>query len=128
MSSRCGRSNSNERGSSYDRRARKDWLLAPASGHGGDGEKAPCWECATMVSFDTMVVDRIVAGEHGGRYTRDNIRIHCMVCSCRQGARRTNELAAARSPYDADDLCRECGAYFLASHAADCRTGMAEQW
>jgi hypothetical protein len=44
MSSRRGRSNSNERGSSYDRRARRAWLISPSAGFGGDGVKVPCWE------------------------------------------------------------------------------------
>lgn len=127
MSSRAGRCNSNERGSSYDRRARRAWLLSPASGFGGDGEKVACWECGAMVSDKTMIVDRIIAGEFGGRYTRDNIRPHCAVCSCRQGARRTNEINAAKSPYGDDDLCRECAAHYLTAHADGCVLGAREQ-
>ncbi|AER48990.1 HNH endonuclease [Mycobacterium phage PRodriguez] len=125
MSSRAGRCNSNERGSSYDRRARRAWLLSPASGFGGDGEKVACWECGAMVSDKTMIVDRIIAGEFGGRYTRDNIRPHCATCSCRQGARRTNELIRAKSPYGDDDLCRECSTHYLADHADGCTLGVA---
>lgn len=125
---RTGRSNSNERGSSYDRRARRAWLLSPASGFGGNGEKVPCWECGAMVNDKTLVVDRVTAGEDGGRYTRGNIRPHCPTCSCLQGVKRTNELRRAKSPYGDDDLCKGCGVHWLARHAADCALGAAEAW
>ncbi|AGT12812.1 HNH protein [Mycobacterium phage Phelemich] len=121
MSSRAGRCNSNERGSSYDRRARRAWLLSAASGFGGNGEKVPCWECGTMVNDDTMIVDRIIAGEFGGRYTRDNIRPHCCGCSGRQGQRRTAEIRAATCGYDDTDHCKTCGAHYLGVHADRCK-------
>lgn len=73
--------NGNQRGSSYQRRARKRWLLRAF----GDGVKAPCWECATIVNFETMVVDRIIPWNCGGTYRRTNIRVHCHPCSDRQG-------------------------------------------
>ncbi|AYB70617.1 HNH endonuclease [Mycobacterium phage Serendipitous] len=120
MSSRAGRCNSNERGSSYDRRARRAWLLSPISGFGGDGEKVACWECGAMVNDKTMIVDRIIPGEEGGRYRRDNIRPHCSTCSCRQGQRRTTEIARAKSAYGDDDCCLECRAHYLADHADGC--------
>jgi hypothetical protein len=119
MSSTNGRCNTNERGSSYCRRERKMWLLTKFSdgrcmcGHVQNRHKTlpyagnhiacrhcecpkyrprvPCWECGAWVWFDTMVVDRIIPGEQGGRYTRDNIRIHCPKCSGRQGQKRTIE-------------------------------------
>ena len=93
-----GRRNSNERGSSRNRRARKQWLLAT---HGREIHMwfgavkvwvAQCWECSTLVTYTTMIVDRIIPGEHGGTYRRNNIRIHCPQCSCRQGNRRTSQL------------------------------------
>lgn len=113
------------RGSSYDRRARRAWLLSPSAGFGGDGTKVPCWECGALVDDDTMIVDRIIPGELGGTYRRDNIRPHCRTCSCRQGARRTLELWQARraaDPYGPDDLCRTCGAHYLGVHADGCPT------
>lgn len=113
VSSTSGRCNSNERGSSYDRRARRAWLVSPEAGFGGDGTKVPCWECGAMVSVKTMHVDRIIPGEQGGRYRRDNIRPHCQGCSCRQGVKRTHALARARSPYDDNDCCRTCGRHFM---------------
>lgn len=127
MSSRAGRCNSNERGSSYDRRARRAWLLSPAAGFGGNGEKVPCWECGAMVSDRTLICDRIVPGEFGGRYTRGNIRPHCQTCSCRQGNRRTQELRGLAppgsvwaDPYDDTDHCRGCGRHYLGEHKWGC--------
>lgn len=120
MRTKTGRSNSNERGSAANRRARRAWLLSAVSGFGGDGEKVACWECGTMVDTRTLIVDRIVPGELGGRYTRDNIRPHCPTCSCRQGAARTWELRRLADPYDEHDNCRTCGAYFLATHVEGC--------
>lgn len=87
-----GRRNTNERGGSRDRRARKLWLLAKHGRAVAGHWIAQCWECSTLVTYATMIVDRITPGEHGGRYTRDNIRIHCPRCSCTQGACRTNQL------------------------------------
>lgn len=100
MSSVSGRCNTNERGGSPARRARKAWLLSPEAGWGGDGETVPCWEpdCGILVGPGAdldLIADRIVCGEDGGRYTRDNIAPHCLLCSCRQGQRRTNEIRAA---------------------------------
>lgn len=112
--------NGNDRGNSYDRRARRAWLLSPASGFGGDGVKVACWECGALVNDKTIHVDRITPAHQGGRYVRGNIRPHCGLCSHREGQRVMSELALARSPYDARDLCRTCGAYYLAAHADDC--------
>ena len=104
MSSRAGRTNRNERGSSYDRRARRKWLVSPAAGFGGDGVKVPCWECGVMLTEDNVIPDRIVPGSEGGTYRRSNIRgPHCITCSCRQGQRMTAELARSRDPYGDDD-------------------------
>jgi 5-methylcytosine-specific restriction endonuclease McrA len=69
------------RGNSADRRARKLFLLNKK----GDGVQAPCHECSNVVTYETMIVDRIIPGIQGGRYTRDNIQIHCHTCSDLQG-------------------------------------------
>ncbi|WAB09582.1 HNH endonuclease [Gordonia phage Wooper] len=62
-----------------------------------DGSTALCHECGAVVSFDTMCVDRHpIPGEQGGRYTRDNIAVHCVGCSGRQGQRRTVAILAER--------------------------------
>ena len=130
MSSRAGRTNRNERGSSYDRRARRAWLVSPGAGFGGDGVKVACWECGKLLTADEVIADRAVPGELGGTYRRSNIRgPHCQTCSCRQGARRTAELRKASDPYTEEDTCRTCGAHFLASHTADCSVGAElERW
>jgi hypothetical protein len=69
------------RGNSKDRRARKLFLLNKK----GDGRTAPCHECGMRVGYDDMIVDRIDPGKNGGRYTRDNIDVHCKTCSDLQG-------------------------------------------
>jgi hypothetical protein len=120
--------NSNERGSSYDRRARRAWLLSAAAGFGGDGEKVPCWECGAMVNAKTLVVDRIIPSHQGGRYRRDNIRPHCLPCSCREGMRIMTELAKAASPYGEDDRCKDCGVHWLVPHAPACRHAKVMTW
>lgn len=89
MSSTNGRCNSAERGSSYQRRARKLWLLSPEAGWGGDGRDVPCWECGVLCEYEDLIADRIISGENGGTYARTNIAPHCLLCSCRQGQRRT---------------------------------------
>lgn len=95
MRTKTGRCNSAERGSSADRRARRQWFLDPESGWGGDGETVPCWECLFVMEEPDIFVDRIIPGERHGRYWRDNIAPHCEWCSCRQGQRRTTELRFA---------------------------------
>lgn len=75
------RNGGDARGNSEDRRARKWFLLK----RDGNGVKAPCCECGAMVTYLTMCVDRIKPGIDGGRYTRDNIQIHCGTCSNQQG-------------------------------------------
>lgn len=128
MSSRMGRTNRNERGSSYDRRARRAWLVSPAAGFGGDGVKVPCWECGRMVTEDDVIADRMVPGSAGGTYRRDNIRgPHCPTCSCRQAAAMTAALMRASDPYADDDTCKTCGAHYLAAHADGCAVG-ADKW
>lgn len=78
--SRRGTTNTNVRGSSYDRRRRKQWLLDTF----GDGTTAPCSfdGCEKMLTFKTMTVDRFpLAGEDGGTYKRNNIRPACGPCN-----------------------------------------------
>lgn len=83
MTSRRGTSNTAIRGSAEQRRRSKRALLE----RDGDGVKAPCWECGTLVDFQTMVRDKIKPGVRGGRYTLDNLRVHCSPCSQLQGHR-----------------------------------------
>jgi hypothetical protein len=74
-----GSSHQARKGNSYQRRARRLWLLSPAASFGGNGEKVPCVHCGAMVDYDTMHVDRI---ECGGSYNRDNIQPSCSHCNC----------------------------------------------
>jgi hypothetical protein len=71
-----------KRGSSYDRRARKEFLLAKH----GDGVTCPCKWCGKTLTFETVTADRIKPGLRGGGYTRRNIVPACMACNCRRGA------------------------------------------
>lgn len=93
-----GTTNRNERGSSHERRARKQWLLDTF----GDGETAPCTiqfdgNCLGVVTMATLQVDRWpVAGADGGKYTKDNIRPGCGPCNSRSGTALREERKAAR--------------------------------
>lgn len=81
-----GTTNTNCRGSSKDRRARKLWLLEEF----GDGTTAPCsFEgCPEVLTFDTITVDRFpISGVDGGRYIRGNIRPACGFHNSQDGAR-----------------------------------------
>lgn len=87
-----GRPNGDPRGSAAQRRFRKLWLLSSEAGWGGDGLDVPCHECGVLCEFDDLFVDRLIPGERGGRYARDNIAPHCCRCSGRQGQSRTTQL------------------------------------
>lgn len=84
-----GTSNSNRRGSSADRRARKLWLLATFDVDLGP-ETARCAlrchrDCHDTVTYETMQVDRKVSQLHGGTYRRDNIQPSCPPCNHHKG-------------------------------------------
>src|SRR3954452_622344 len=76
-----GTTNKNCRGSSYDVRARKQWLLDTF----GDDTFADCSFCEIVLDFGTLTVDRIIPGALGGTYRRDNIRPACMSCNAIDG-------------------------------------------
>lgn len=104
---RRGTSNSNQRGSSYSRRRRREWLVetyradvdiallgpnrveplilfrpAPL----GTGMAAcRCYRCGDLLTVDTVTVDRIVPGCKGGTYRRSNIRPACGKCNSETG-------------------------------------------
>lgn len=84
-----GTSNRNTRGSSYSRRARKQWLLKAF----GDGETCLCsFGCGTVLTFETVSPDRYpIPGADGGTYRRNNIRPACQRCQSKHGGavRRT---------------------------------------
>lgn len=80
-----GTTNSNDRGSSRNRRDRKVWLLFEF----GDGERADCaFGCGTVLTLATITVDRFpIPGCRGGRYVRGNIRPACGPCNSSHGGR-----------------------------------------
>ena len=89
-----GTSNSNDRGSSYDRRRRKLWLLETFDPVLGPSS-VWCAECREVIlSHETIEVGRIIPGARGGRYTRDNIRPVCRPCNNALGHRTQQEIHA----------------------------------
>jgi 5-methylcytosine-specific restriction endonuclease McrA len=76
-----GTTNRNSRGSSYDRRARRRFLLTKF----GDGTTAPCYRCTVPLTDATITVDRVIPGVEGGRYIRANIRPACGPCNSETG-------------------------------------------
>jgi hypothetical protein len=93
-----GTTNRNARGGAPQRRARKLWLLSPAAGFGGDGEKVACsFDCGTMLDFETVTADRFpVAGCDGGGYARTNIRPACLRCNSSEGGKLGNRRKLAQ--------------------------------
>lgn len=72
-----------KRGNSYDRHARKRWLLSPESGFGGNGKRVPCIHgCGTVLTYETIEADRI---QPGGTYARTNVQPSCRPCNIERG-------------------------------------------
>jgi hypothetical protein len=91
------RAGGEKRGNSYDRAARRRWLLSPAAGHDyghgwiafdGNGTKVPCIHCEAMLDDSTVEADRIIPG---GSYRRDNVQPACRQCNLS----RSNNLSWA---------------------------------
>jgi hypothetical protein len=83
---RRSRSNRNDRGSSYQRRRRREWLVEEF----GDGEFVACFQqispyCLYVLDKDNVSPDRIRLGVDGGSYRRGNILPSCLPCQCYQG-------------------------------------------
>jgi len=80
------------RGNVHDRKARKNWLMSPASGFElvwyYCGVFVLCFYCRFPLDYEALHVDRIVPGSKGGRYTHVNIRPACFTCNT---ARSDNE-------------------------------------
>ena len=77
------------RGNSYDKRARKRWLLGQVADrdlgmapYGGDGTTVPCVHCLEPLTFETVESDRI---EPGGTYARTNVQPSCRHCNASRG-------------------------------------------
>lgn len=79
-----GTTNSNVRGSSYTRRARRRWLVVTFESNEGPGF-CRCYRCGQLLTEHTVTVDRIVPGCRGGRYVRSNIRPACAHCNSTTG-------------------------------------------
>jgi hypothetical protein len=80
---RRGTTNRNVRGSSTDRRRRREWLVQT---YGSNG-RVLCWRgCGAWLTVDTLTVDRLVPGCRGGTYRRENIRPACAPCNTSWGS------------------------------------------
>lgn len=79
-----GTTNRNARGSSYDRAARRRWLVATFQADRGP-RWCRCYRCGTLLTERSVTVDRIVPGCRGGRYVRSNIRPACSTCNSETG-------------------------------------------
>lgn len=77
-----GTSNANARGSVYDRRARRRWILER---FGVGRGLVRCWWCQRRIRV--FQVDRLVCGHRGGRYVRGNIVPSCPPCNRKKCAR-----------------------------------------
>ena len=93
---RRGTSNSNVRGNSRDRAARRAWLLATF----GDGVTCPCYRCGCELTGSTLTVDRRVPGARGGTYRRSNIRPACGGCNSETGATTRRLVLVTLDPDD----------------------------
>lgn len=100
---RRGTSNTAVRGSSATRRRRKLWLLKTFFPELGP-DRTLCVDCLVELDYETMTVDRIVAGALGGRYTRDNIRPMCSPCNIARGVELREDLHRQRCR----GLCYRC--------------------
>lgn len=104
-----GTSNSNQRGNNETRRKRREWLVETyranvdvdvlIDGLGlievplGTGTPCcRCYRCGTLLTVNTVTVDRIVPGckktkmfPNGGTYVRWNIRPACLKCNSETG-------------------------------------------
>lgn len=106
---RRGTTNGNARGSTEDRRRRREWLVKTYRANVdmpefrpaypvfngcalGMGETAcRCYRCGCLLTVDTLTVDRIIPGCEGGTYRRDNIRPACSDCNEETGRDLSNE-------------------------------------
>jgi hypothetical protein len=93
-----GTTNRNARGSSYNRAARRQYLMATF----GDGEFVDCHlkaipECWVAMSVWTVSADRILPGALGGTYRRNNIRPACPPCQSHTGGKLGAALKAEKA-------------------------------
>ena len=70
------------RGNSHNRRRRREWLLSPEAGFGGDGKRVPCYWCGKRLRT------RFECDRHPdprGTYRRGNVVPACGRCNRRRG-------------------------------------------
>ena len=108
-----GTSNGNSAGSAEDRRRRRAWLietyeadtmvrwrfgkLVPCEPDHPDAQKAcRCFRCGSLLTLETLTVDRIIPGCQGGTYRRNNIRPECSECASKRGGATRAKPKAAR--------------------------------
>ena len=84
MKTRRGTTNSNARGNTRGRAARKLYLL---KAYASDLPLPRCrrYRCGEPLALDEITVDRIKPGAKGGRYVRSNIRPACARCNSETG-------------------------------------------
>jgi hypothetical protein len=104
---RRGTTNSNARGNTKDRAARRRWLVtsyradrditdAGCEVAFGTGTTAcRCYRCGVLLTESTVTVDRIVPGCQGGTYQRNNIRPACLTCNSETGGRLATRTKVA---------------------------------
>lgn len=99
MKARRGTTNTNVRGNSRDRAARRAYLLRVYAAdvqmgsvrvhdHQHLTEYEPtcrCYRCGRLLTDATVTVDRIIPGCRGGKYVRSNIRPACAACNSETG-------------------------------------------
>lgn len=81
-----GTSNSNARGNTKNRLARREYLIRTYQSNKAEGT-ARCYRCGKLLTVDTVTVDRVIPGCKGGTYRRDNIRPACLGCNASTGAK-----------------------------------------
>lgn len=89
----------NLRGSSYDRRQRRQWLVEQFGVPNRIGEKTRvcCHHCGCMMRAisASWQVDRYpICGHHGGRYVRGNIVVSCGPCNEKRCGNQHRECQA----------------------------------
>jgi 5-methylcytosine-specific restriction endonuclease McrA len=88
--------NRNARGNTRDRLRRREYLLRVFQADAGPGT-CRCYRCGKVLDIDTVTVDRIVPGCHGGTYRRDNIRPACAHCNSATGTTAAQSKPARRA-------------------------------
>lgn len=89
------------RGSSYNRRRRKQWLLNTF----GTGRSCPCHWCGKRLTYKTLTADRLLPGEEGGRYIRSNLVPACLRCNQQRSNRTRYQVKLRQTTRRRGDYC-----------------------